>query len=248
LQKKQLRNSFRASSEFLFDELYQYVLDSDNVKILILNNSELVKEQLENASRYIPALNLYKGILQLEPSALGAFLNKYKALTEMALQTFIAKYKSKLLEKLKESHSRVLAKEPLPEGRDQDYQLLRWFICGSENRLILGDTGCLFETAGAKRFKSLPEKDDVIKNVFLPVSYNRMLIGTALSSVPQIDFNLINEATAKCSKEFFICSESSSVKTHLIPSIGTESEIVSKKELEQLLKEMAKGGIEWLNN
>src|SRR5437868_1101787 len=82
-----------------------------DVETLILNNSELVKEQLENASRYIPALNLFKGILQLEPSALGTFLNKYKSLTEMALQTFITKYKSRLLEKLKESHSSVLAKK-----------------------------------------------------------------------------------------------------------------------------------------
>jgi hypothetical protein len=239
-----IRNRLRQSPEFLFEKLYEFILDVDNLPILILNNPELIKKHFDRASAYVPALKFYKGILQLQPSALIAFLNKYRAMTEMAMQTFAAKYKTEIIEKLQRNPLKV---SPVSELQLQNYQSLQWLICESENSLILGDAGCLFETAGAKRFKPVPDKDDVIKNIFLPISRNQMLIGTSLSSTPQVDYKLLNEITAKCSEKFFVCSENSFEHNRLIPFIGKQSEILSKKELEQFLTEMADESDKWLN-
>src|ERR1051325_926010 len=70
----QLRKSLRESPEFLLEELHRFILDTDNLKALIVNNSELIRAQFERASVYIPTLKLYKGVLRLEPAALVAFL------------------------------------------------------------------------------------------------------------------------------------------------------------------------------
>lgn len=243
----QHRNSFRESSEFWLKELYAFVLNPNNLGTIVLNNFELIKENFERASKYNPTFKLYKRMLQLEPSALVAFLNNYRSITEMMLQTFVTKYKGEILERLWENHIEVLAKKPVPEMRTQEDHPLRWFVCVSEHQLILGDFGVLFETTGAKRFKPIPENEDVIKNVFLPISSNQMLIGTSLSSVPQVDFNLINEAIARCCKEFFVSSVLSQEKNRLALSIGKDSWIVSREELEQLIEEIIKSDYEWLN-
>jgi hypothetical protein len=237
------RNRLRQSPEFLFEKLYEFMLDSHNLQALILHNSELIKEHFDRASAYIPALKFYKGVLQLEPAALIAFLSRYRSMTEMAMQTFVAKYKPVIIEKLK---SNPIQTWPTSEHQP-NYQSLRWLICKSETPLILGDAGCIFETAGAESFKSLLNKDDVIKNVFLPVSHNQMLIGTSLPAVPHIDFHFLNEATAKSSEKFFVSSKNSSEHTRLIPFIGKESQIISKKELERFLTEMVRESDKWLN-
>jgi hypothetical protein len=237
------RNRFRQSPEFLFEKLYEFMLDSHNLQALILHNSELIKEHFDRASAYIPALKFYKGVLQLEPAALIAFLNRYRSMTEMAMQTFVAKNKPVIIEKLRTNPIQIL---PISEHQSNHHSL-RWFACKSETSLILGDAGCLFEIAGAESFKSLPDKDDVIKNVFLPVSHNQMLIGTSLAAVPQFDFHFLNEATAKSSEKFIISSKNSSEHTRLIPFIGKESQIISKKELERFLTEMLRESDKWLN-
>lgn len=242
-----LRQSQRKSSEFLLAELHAFVLDTDNLKALIINNPELIREQFERASSYIPTLKLYKGVLQLEPAALVAFLVRYRAVTEMMLQTFVAKYKGELLERLSESYTRALAERPILELRAPDLQSLRWFVCESMTPLIFGDVGCVFETAGVRRFKPVPAENDAIRNVFLPLSSGRMLIGTSLSLIPQVDFNLINEAIAKCSGEFFVCSVATSENNRLVASVGAEAGVVSREELEQLIIEMSKADYEWLN-
>jgi hypothetical protein len=237
------RNRLRQSPEFLFEKLYEFMLDSHNLQALILHNSELIKEHFDRASVYIPALKFYKGVLQLEPTALIAFLNRYRSMTEMAMQTFVAKYKAVIIEKLRSNPIQIL---PIPEYHP-NYQSLRWLTCKSETPLILGDAGCLFETAGTDGFKSLLDKDDVIKNVFLPVSHNQMLIGTSMPAVPRIDVHFLNEAAAKSSEKFFVSSKNSSEHTRLIPFIGKESQIISKKELERFLTEMVRESDKWLN-
>jgi PP-loop superfamily ATP-utilizing enzyme len=64
-----------------------------------------------------------------------------------------------------------------------------------------------------------------------------MLIGTSLSQIPEIDFKLINEGIAKCSRDFFICSENHSDIACLLSRIGEWAEIVSKNDLEEIVKE-----------
>jgi hypothetical protein len=53
----------------------------------------------------------------------------------------------------------------------------------SEQPLILGDVGCLFEVHNAKRFKSLSDKDDVTVAAYLPISSDTIVVGTGGSAM-----------------------------------------------------------------
>jgi hypothetical protein len=155
-------------------------------------------------------------------------------------QGVISHFKTLLPSAINEGHIKALAKTPIPEPRAEDYRALRWFIYKSERPLVLGDVGCLFETAGERRFKSLNEKDDEIRNIYLPIMSNRILIGTAFSSTREVDFRPIEEAIVKCSREFFVCSESSRDRANLLPLIGTAAEIATENDLDQMMNEVVK--------
>jgi hypothetical protein len=103
--------------------------------------------------------------------------------------------------------------------------------------LILGDVGCLFEVRDVKRFKSLSDKNDAIVAAYLPISSDTMVVGTSGSAM-SLDFGEINKRLAKCGREFFVCSESSEDIRSLLPSIGTEAEIISQEELRQIVREI----------
>jgi hypothetical protein len=138
----------------------------------------------------------------------------------------------------REDHIKSLAKNPSPQPRADEYGELKWFVRESESPLILGDTGCLFEIVGERRFKPIDDKGDKLTNIFLPISSNKLVVGTAFSAVPQIDATTLNKAMAKCSYEYFVCSESAPEKAALSSTIGKWSGILSEKEMEQLLGEI----------
>lgn len=159
---------------------------------------------------------------------------------EMLADFIGTQIKNILPDAVREGHIRALAAKPVSKQRIERYNLFHWFVCVSKNPLILGDVGCLFETSGIKKFKSIDYKNDGTKNIFLPISTEKMLIGTSLSILPQVDFKAINEAIAKCSREFFICyisSEFSPDVAYLHSLIGEEPEIISQEELEQIYRE-----------
>lgn len=147
-----------------------------------------------------------------------------------------------LLEKLptiaKEGHIKALAKSLIPEPRVEDYRKLHWFVCRADEPLILGDVGCLFEVTGKKKFISLSGKEDNLKNIYLPISSNILVVGTASTAMPQIDFKVVNENAARISREFFVCRESSPETQKLFTILSAEAEIFSNDEIEQLVKEV----------
>ncbi|MGA9771417.1 MAG: DUF4238 domain-containing protein [Blastocatellia bacterium] len=240
IRTKHLRDSFRESSEFLIERISEYLFDTGNLKSIISNNPELIRNEFDKVVRQYPFLEPFKDmVVNQGASTVAALLEQYKPGIQVFVQEFIEGSRDVLPRAVKEGHIKALAKGLVPEPRAEEYRLLEWFICKSGTPLILGDMGCLFETSGARRFKSINEKGDQLKNIFLPISSDRLLIGTSLSSVPEIDTNQINEILARCSREYFVCPESSSSKLDLIPLIGKESEIISGAEVEQLVKELA---------
>ncbi|MGB8991673.1 MAG: hypothetical protein WCD80_06425, partial [Desulfobaccales bacterium] len=139
---------------------------------------------------------------------------------------------------VKEGHIKTLSHELIPKQRLNTYQLLHWFLINVNTPLILGDIGCLFEFDSGKKYRSIDFKDDNIINIFLPISNNKILIGSRFPEIPQMNYNIINENIAKCSREFFISSNCSEYILSLVPLIDSESEMVSKQELEQMVREI----------
>lgn len=64
-----------------------------------------------------------------------------------------------------------------------------------------------------------------------------MLAGVS-SSESQFNFDVINEAIARCSQEYFVCSLNSNdfLKLHTI--IGKDAVILTNDELEQIINEL----------
>jgi hypothetical protein len=131
-----------------------------------------------------------------------------------------------------------LAKNLIPEPRVEDYRKLHWFVCKSDEPLILGDVGCLFEVAGKKKFISLSGKEDDLRNIYLPISSDTLVVGTTSTTTPQVDVQAINEASAKISRDFFVCHESSAEMYKLLTILGAEAEIFGNDEIAQLVREV----------
>jgi len=69
---------------------------------------------------------------------------------------------------------------------------------------LRGDTACVFETRGKRRFKPLDDKGDDLLRVFLPLSADGVLVGTAAAACPELDVVSLNKAIVQCSDEFFV--------------------------------------------
>ncbi|HYX71792.1 MAG TPA: DUF4238 domain-containing protein [Nitrososphaera sp.] len=236
IRTKHLRDSLRESSEFLMDKISEYLSDYDNIKKFILGNPKLAEEvvgKMMDEHQFPP---VYKDMLiMLVTQWAPILLDENQSEFKMMVESLVEPFKNMIPKALKQEHIKLLAQHPIPEPRVEDYKKLRWFVYAPANSVILGDVGVLIETSSTKRFKSLNDKDDEIRNIFLPISSNRVIVGTPLS-YPKINFD-INEVIAKCSREFFISSTRSSEMDSLHLKIGEESEVISKEELEQIVSE-----------
>lgn len=115
---------------------------------------------------------------------------------------------------------------------------MNWVVREFAEPLILGDIGCVFEVNGERRFKPFDDKDDKIVNIYLPIASRKLLIGRSHSTAPDVDLDRISEASVKCSYEYFVCSGLSTRNNDLSKSIGKWAGILTKREMEELLKDI----------
>jgi len=242
IRTKHVREGFRASVDFLIEEMSRYVDNYDNIRTMLYNNPELLRDNLEKTLKKIQAPKLLKDKMRpLLIKILPNYLENQKDEIQMMFHSMIQTTKNILPKAINEGHIKGLAREPIPEPRVDDYRKLQWFIYISEEPLILGDFGCLFEIIGPKRFKTITFKNDEIKNVFLPVSDTHLLIGTSLFEYPSVNPIIINQEIAKCSRDYFVCSKYSQDKADLLSIIGAEAEIISREEIGNIVKNIFKG-------
>ncbi len=136
---------------------------------------------------------------------------------------------------VKKSHIETLSQNLLPVDRVEKYNSLKWFVCSSNIPLVLGDVGCLFKISGNK-YKSLDDKKDKIKNIFLPISSSKMLVGTSSNQKPKIDFNHFTTIYVEHSREYFICSKSSQKMKSLLFSLGKKAGIFTNEEMKKMTR------------
>lgn len=237
IRTKHLRESFRESTEFLLESLEEYLSDFRNLKGLILHDPQIMEDAFEAKIKDCQIPQHQKDmIMAIMPSMASTLLDQQKSEFQFLAKAFFAQIQEALPTMLKETHITTLSKELIPEPRVGNYRSLKWFVRYSKVPLILGDVGCLFEVSG-NRYISLDSKDE-LKNIFLPISSHQMLVGTSSNSALQVNFQSLKKAYAKRSREYFICSEPSPEMDSLASSIGKDAEIISKAELEQVIKEM----------
>ena len=242
IRTKHLRDSFRESSEFLIEKLHEHYSDSNNLKALFQNNPEILRGSIEKQFRDSSlSKHQMNELIHRARLLLPSVLEQKSAELQLMVQLIFTGIRIRLPAMVKEGHIKALAKSLVPEPRVEDYRSLHWFVGKSATPLVLGDFGCMFEMDGARKFRTFNSKDGPIKNIFLPISSNRVLVGTSLPTVPMIDSSVINSATAECCRESFISSEPSPAFDGLIPLIGEKSEIISREELQEIVGELFDG-------
>lgn len=239
IRTKHLRDSFRESTEYILKKLMVHVSDPENVKKIMLNRPELIKQSIEKEfnERKIPSA--YHGILrpmieQMVPNLLESQKSEMASLFRLILNEVIGGLKNAITE----GQIKVLRLNPVPEVRIESYRTFRWFVYKSTQPLILGDYGCLFEIQDTKNFKSITVSDEVIENIFLPIASDRLLVGVSKSPPSAINMDRINQTTAKCCKDFFISPCVSSNLHGFAELIGSESEMIGSGELDRMVGDL----------
>ena len=239
IRTKHLRDGVSSSVEFLLEALSDYLTDYANFKKLLLNDPKMINAELdkyvENAS--VPQWQK-DAFRQSAPTLIPAALDQQRREMEALFRMYFDEVKRVLPDAVKQGHIKSLARNPVPEPRANDYARLRWYVRHTDRPLVLGDVGCIFETAGARRFKPLDDKRDDVFGVFLPIASRWIVVGTRYSTTPQIDLKTINRAFARCSYEFFVCSEPAPDKAVLHTSIGMWAGILSDKEKRRVAREI----------
>jgi hypothetical protein len=229
---KHLRDSVGESMEFLNEYLDGYFSNFENIKKRAINNPHTMEALLrvcnvspQQREVFIP---LFSGMI-------ANHLDKHKIAFEQLSKEHFLENKQALINELKNGHIRALSQNLLPAQRIEKYNSLKWSVCNSTIPLILGDVGCLFEVSG-KRYKSLDSKEDEIKNIFLPISSNKILVGTSSNHKPKINFKHFRKIYAEHSREYFVCSKNSREMESLSSNLGKKAKILTEEEMEQIIE------------
>jgi len=130
-----------------------------------------------------------------------------------------------------------LSKNLSMEERIAMYAPYRWFTRDAPIPLLLADCVCIFETNGARRFRSLDAGDgDETQRLYVPLSAETLLVGSRLPVAPEVDWHMLNKAAARCSYEFFISARELAAGSHLVSSLGLWSGILNGRELQAMLE------------
>ncbi|HHT9106981.1 MAG TPA: DUF4238 domain-containing protein [Candidatus Wujingus californicus] len=238
LRAKLLRDFFKNSFVYLTDAITEYFSDTENVKKYFKKHPGLIEEKLKKKCKNhsIPRRQRVMFMKKYKEMLPNVIENQKQMLEDMC--KYITEYAIKEFPKIvKNTHNKALAEMP-PSGIKVDrFKHLRWFVFKPTKQLILGDAGCLYEMDGKKRFGVIYEEAKQIKNIFLPLSSHCMLAGISASE-SQFNFDVINEAIARCSQEYFVCSSDSNDLLKLRAIIGEEAAILTNDELEQIVDEL----------
>lgn len=241
VRTKHIRDSFRESSEFLIEKIFEYLSDFENLKKVILNNPKIINKNIEDELKDFPLPSTYKEIFKIKLIDMyPSILDTQKVEMQQLCQSYFEMVRRVAPKAIREGHIKGLSGSLTPEKRLEDYNRLHYFVCRSDEPIILGDMGCIFDTIskGKRQFKSIDLKDDKIINLFLPISDSHILIGSPHSGMPQINVKILKTKIAECSREFFICSQKSHDIAYLIPLLGSKTGIISKEEVQQIAEEI----------
>jgi hypothetical protein len=235
VRSRHLRQNFREVSEQLWSEILSTLDRPGEFLGLIQKHVEQNPQSLVQTAR---TTLREKGLSEDEAESLAARVkqNLPAAMEELtpdvtrALANLRAFLPQALAHASKTGHINALAKSIAPDPRVAGYQRLNFSIVTVPTEgLILGDCGVIFQVSGSKAFKSFSEKGDDIIAAILPITENRAVVG----SRGQYDFDpiAVRRAIARCSHEFFIAHQRSTVNDVLAKEIGLDSAPLTQYEV-----------------
>jgi len=243
IRTKHLRDSVCESTDLFLQELERHLSDPGNLRAFTLSDPSVLERAFEEQldRRHVP-LGQRKSLVALLMDITAASLDQHSTEWRALAQRMLQVAASVAPAAIRNGHIRALSTAAIPEPRAEDYRSLRWFVCQSPVPLILGDVGCLFEVSGPRRYKCLTDRHDQVEGVSLPLQSDRVLLGTASSVDPHVDFTALTHAHARCSREFFICSRRSDEMDSLAVRLGEDGSLMTREEMASLMRALLPGG------
>lgn len=170
-------------------------------------------------------------------AAIERFLDEYVEEGATALDDTMRESIKGLPDSMRSHCIEALANNLDGGARAQAYARLNWFLVAVGEPLILGDSVCLFDTNGQRPFQPIDEEASKTKSILVPISADRLLVGTTAEKRPSIDARDVCDACARCSLEFFVSS--GPVKAAALHKlIGSWAGVLSADETRSLLKDV----------
>lgn len=179
-------------------------------------------------------------LIRIGPQAIAAmerFLDEYAQEGATVLDDTMRESIKGLPESMRSHFIEALSNNLDGGARAQAYARLNWFSVAVGEPLILGDSVCVFETNGQRPFQPIDDETSQTKSILLPISADRLLVGTAADKVPSIDSRVVGDACARCSLEFFVSAEPVT-NPGLHNLIGSWAGILSADETRTLLEDV----------
>jgi hypothetical protein len=180
-------------------------------------------------------------IVLQDRKALKDFVMSTHSETAAAMRGQLNLYRSMLKPAVRAANISSISNNLDSLGFAKLYEHHKWFLLDVDILLLLGDSGCIFETDGARRFRIFPDAADQIKRIYLPISSTRLLIGSVNNHPPNVEIAGLNKAIARCSFDFFVASRKLDiVDRHFVNNIGKWAGMIGKKELVAILGDVLK--------
>jgi Protein of unknown function (DUF4238) len=150
------------------------------------------------------------------------FATTHASMSAMVLQQF-AIILDRMPEIVVSGHTKVLGQGLVPQQRVERLRHMQWRIvaASADQHFVLPD--CLALGSKAEHLENLRPYalvgDDELTGVVMPVSSSKVLVGS--TGDPRLNAAALNEASARCSLEFFISSRDDAATRAAATMIGT---------------------------
>lgn len=258
IRTKNFRNSFISLSEDIYNQFDLYLSNQDKLKKLLINQPTLLKNQFDEIwqKHFEPEIRSNadllksKGINSTEiakqkeilfkklKSELSEQLNSEIQFFTNKFSEYFSFYRENIPTLIKQIHNKHLKQKPISKEKINEYLKLNWFVLNVNEPLILGDAGCIFEVNGKRRFKTFDDTYENLINVFLPISSDKLLVGSKYKFLHSINIKLLNQATAYSSFDLFISSQNTKNHSDLSASIGKWASLVTEEEFDYYMNQM----------
>jgi hypothetical protein len=247
IRSRQFRQSALESMDVMIQQTAEGLSSAEVVNKLArrqLENGELkARLMIHLKSKGVPeteAKNALDQVMQDRDAILQTVAEAYPQLAA-SMRTKMELYRSVLPDGVRAAYITAISKNFDSIGFTTFYENHNWFLLDVRSLLLLGDSGCIFETDGKRRFRILPDGTDQIKRIYLPISSNRLLIGSATAYRPEVNLAEINKAVARCSFDFFVVNRQlESTECHFSKNIGLWAGVIGKSELASIIEEILK--------
>jgi hypothetical protein len=144
---------------------------------------------------------------------------------------------------VKNGHIQALKTSINPKNRIKAYSQLKYslIIFGNDD-LIIGDN-ILFACDFDQNYKTFLSKGDDIFHAFIPISSDRILIGSKHNKIPTINIKRIKEAIAGCSLDYFVSSKKTEHNEQFQKCISKNIDFFIHNEFENIMNRWIKNEI-----